>query len=125
MWRERWPRVCYGKYHMLCPFFELSSDLLRKRGELGFIVSNGFAKREFGKPLVEDFFPTVDLKKIVDCSGLSFPGHGTPTCLVFGANQRPTQGSTIRNITILPGGGSLRTMPEDSHWALNEKIRRR
>ena len=50
-------------------------------------MSNAFAKREFGKPFVEQFFPTVNLQKIVDCSGLMFPGHGTPTCIIFG--QRP------------------------------------
>ncbi|MCI0348964.1 MAG: hypothetical protein L0Z53_06020 [Acidobacteriales bacterium] len=114
LWRERWPRVCHGKYHMLCPFFELSFGLLKPQGELGFIVSNGFAKREFGKPLVEDFFPNIDIQKIVDCSGLMFPGHGTPTCLIFGASRNPAPGSTIRNIVILPGGGDLHTPPEES-----------
>lgn len=114
LWRERWPRVCHGKYHMLCPFFELSFGLLKPDGELGFIVSNGFAKREFGRPLVEDFFPELDIQKVVDCSGLLFPGHGTPTCLVFGAQRGPAPGSTIRNIVILPGGGDLRTPPEES-----------
>src|SRR5207245_9426049 len=66
-----------------CPFFEMIFGLLRPNGQLGFIVSNAFAKREFVKPLVEDFFPTVDFQKIVDCSGLMFPVHGTPTCIVL------------------------------------------
>ena len=114
LWRERWPLVCYRKYHILCPFFELSFELLKQNGQLGFIVSNGFAKREFGQPLVEKFFPKVDIQKVVDCSGLMFPGHGTPTCLVFGAQQPPSPASTIRNIVILPGGGDLRTPPEES-----------
>jgi hypothetical protein len=77
-------------------------------------VSNAFAKREFGKPLVEHFFPTVDLQKIVDCSGLLFPGHGTPTCIVFGQNRKPDRKSAVRITATLPGGGDLRTPPEES-----------
>lgn len=114
LYRERWKRVCSGKYHLVCPFFELSFGLLRLSGQLGFIVSNAFAKREFGQPLIEGFFPTVDLQKIVDCSGLLFPGHGTPTCIVFGRNHKPEPISTIRIAATLPGGGDLRTPPEES-----------
>ena len=88
LWRGRWPLVCHGKYHLLCPFFELGFNLLRTDGELGFIVSNAFAKRDFGKPLIEKLFPAIDLQKVVDCSGLAFPGHGTPTCLVFAGKDR-------------------------------------
>jgi type I restriction-modification system DNA methylase subunit len=114
LYRERWKRVCSGKYLLVCPFFDLSFGLLRPGGQLGFIVSNAFAKREFGQPLIEDFFPTVDLQKIVDCSGLTFPGHGTPTCIVFGQNQKPAENTAIRITATLPGGGDLRTPPEES-----------
>jgi len=122
LWRQRWPRVCYQTYHLLCPFFELSFGLLKADGELGFIVSNAFAKREFGKPLVEDLLANLDIQKIVDCSGLLFPGHGTPTCLLFGSNRAPLALSTIRDVVILPGGGDLRTPPEDSElWRAIEE----
>jgi len=118
LWRERWPRVCRRTYQLLCPFFDLGFGLLSPGGELGFIVSNAFAKRDFGAPLVETFFPTVELQKVVDCSGLLFPGHGTPTCIVFGANSPPRPTSSIRVAAILPGGGDLRTPPEESPlWA--------
>ena len=114
LYRERWKRVCSGKYLLVCPFFDLSFGLLRPGGQLGFIVSNAFAKREFGKPLIESFFPTVDLQKILDCSGLMFPGHGTPTCVVFGRNQKAAEDSCIRIAATLPGGGDLQTAPEES-----------
>src|ERR1035438_4383022 len=84
LYRERWKHVCHKNYLLVCPFFDLSFGLLRPDGQLGFIVSNAFAQRDLGQPLVEDFFPTVELQKVVDCSGLMFPGHGTPTCIVFG-----------------------------------------
>ena len=114
LWRQRWPRVCYKNYQLVCPFFELNFGSLKQSGQLGFIVSNAFAKREFGKPLVEKFFPTVCLQKIIDCSGLMFPGHGTPTCLVFGRAALASPGSPIRVAGIPPGGGDLRTSPEES-----------
>ena len=102
------------KFQLVSPFFDLSFGLLRSGGQFGFIVSNAFAKREFGQPLVEDFFPTVDLQKVVDCSGLMFPGHGTPTCIVFGAQRKPDEKNPIRVAALPPGGGDLRTPPEDS-----------
>jgi Eco57I restriction-modification methylase len=115
LYRERWKRVCSGKYQLVCPFFDLSfSVLLRPSGQLGFIVSNAFAKREFGKPLVEDFFSRIDLRNVIDCSGLMFPGHGTPTCIVIGRNQKSNPKTHIRVAATLPGGGDLRTPPEDS-----------
>ncbi len=114
LYRARWARVCHGKFLLICPFFDLSFGHLRPDGQLGFIVSNAFAKREFGQPLVEDFFPTVDLQKVMDCSGLLFPGHGTPTCIVFGAQRKPVQKTLIRVAATLPGGGDLRTPPEES-----------
>lgn len=120
LYRERWPIVCYREYEMVAPFFQLGFQLLKRDGQLGFIVSNGFTMRDFGKPLVEKFFPTVHLQNIVDCDGLSFPGHGTPTCIVIG--RQPTSSETsdlIRAHKViiaarLPGGGDLRTIPEES-----------
>lgn len=114
LWQERWPRVCHKNYLLLCPFFELSFSLLKANGQLGFIVSNAFAKRELGQPLIENFLATLEIQKVVDCSGLLFPGHGTPTCLVFGKNQIPNPRLPVRVVGILPGGGDLRTPPEDS-----------
>ena len=114
LWRGRWPLVSVGTYQLVCPFFELGFVLLGRTGELGYIVSNAFAKREFGQSLVERFLAEKDLQKVVDCSGLQFPGHGTPTCLIFGCNQPAISGTTIRSIVTLPGGGDLRTPPEDS-----------
>jgi len=114
LWRQRWPRVCEGLYHMLCPFTELGFELLKVGGELGFIVSNAFAKRDFGRPFVEDFLTTMNIQKIVDCSGLLFPGHGTPTCLLFGSNQKLASCYAVRVVATMPGGGDLRTAPEES-----------
>ncbi len=114
LYREHWKRVCSQNYQMVSPFFDLGFGLLKPNGQLGFIVSNAFGKREFGQPLVEKLFPTITLKKVVDCSGLIFPGHGTPTCIVFGRNEKPMLKSSVSVSAILPGGGDLRTPPEES-----------
>jgi hypothetical protein len=45
---------------MVAPFFECSFGLLAPHGQLGFIVANAFAKREFGGPLVESFLALPD-----------------------------------------------------------------
>lgn len=122
LYRERWRETAFLKFQLVAPFFQRSFGLLATGGHLGFIVANAFAKREFGKPLVENFFPTVDLQKVVDCSGLMFPGHGTPTCIVFGCNRKPSPDSKIRVVATLSGGGDLKTVPENSPlWATIEK----
>jgi Eco57I restriction-modification methylase len=116
---ERWETAIKG-FHLLVPFFERAFQILRPDAHLGFIVSNAFAKREFGKKLVEQFLRQQRLEEVVDCSGLMFPGHGTPTCIVFarGANPHPAalapppEPRTIRVSATLKG--DLRTPPEDS-----------
>ena len=37
-------------------------------GYVGMITANSFMKREFGKKLIEEFFPTVDLTHVIDTS---------------------------------------------------------
>jgi len=135
---ERWTTAVKG-FHLLVPFFERAFEILRPNGRLGFIVSNAFAKREFGKKLVEEFLPQYKLEEVVDCSGLMFPGHGTPTCIVFaratkagvgeglhgpaaGAQKAPLptpehrEGAPLKNIIRVTATmkGDLRTPPEDS-----------
>jgi hypothetical protein len=108
---ERWATAIKG-FHLLVPFFERAFALLRLDGQLGFIVSNAFAKREFGKKLVEEFLPQFTLDEVVDCSGLMFPGHGTPTCIVFGRAVKPSEDGAVKVTATLKG--DLRTPPEDS-----------
>lgn len=114
LWRERWQPYCYKEWHMLVPFFPLATGLLRGDGQLGYIVSNAFGTRAFGRPFVEQFFLTVNIQKVVDCSGFMFPGHGTPTCLVFLGATRPSDRGPVRVTAIKPGGGALKLVPEDS-----------
>jgi hypothetical protein len=53
------------------------------------ITTNSFMKREFGKKLIEEFFPHIDLTHVIDTSGAYIPGHGTPTVILFGRHCKP------------------------------------
>ena len=37
------------------------------------ITANSFMKREFGKKLIEEFFPKIDLTHVIDTSGHTSP----------------------------------------------------
>jgi len=95
-YRERYDS-CHRQYSLGVPFTELFFNLAeganpsagRPAGFVGLITANSFMKREFGKKLIEQFLPKWDLTHVVDTSGASIPGHGTPTVILFGRNQPP------------------------------------
>ncbi len=97
---------CHMKYGLGVPFTERFFDLALdgRRGQaagfVGLIVANSFMKREFGKKLIEDVLPKLDLTHVVDCSGAYIPGHGTPTVILYGRNRAPVAGvvRTVRGI---------------------------
>lgn len=99
---------CHMKYGLGAPFTERFFDLAqqgaqdRPAGYVGLIVANSFMKREFGKKLIEEVLPGLDLTHIVDCSGAYIPGHGTPTAILFGRNRKPVA-STIRTVRGVRG----------------------
>ena len=78
-------------------------------GYVGMITANSFMKREFGKKLIEEFFPTVDLTHVIDTSGAYIPGHGTPTVILFGRNRQPV-GDEVRAVLGIRGEPST---PDD------------
>lgn len=91
--------TCYRQYSLAVPFTQRFWDLAIQQGEangrcgyVGMITSNSFMKREFGKKLIEDFFPKLDLTHIIDTSGMgpTLAGHGTPTVILFGRHRKPT-----------------------------------
>ena len=60
------------------------------------ITANSFMKREFGKKLIEEFFPRVDLTHVIHTSGAYIPGHGTPTVILFGRDRPPVGQKCVR-----------------------------
>ena len=83
-------------------FFELATQATATAsgaGYVGQITANSFMKREFGKKLIEEFFPTWwTLPHVIDTSGAYIPGHGTPTVILFGRNAVPAGGHAVRAV---------------------------
>jgi len=89
-YRTFWPDSCYGAYGLSAPFVERFVRLGVRGGFSGQITANSFMKRQFGKPLVEQVLPRLDLVRVVDTSGAYIPGHGTPTLILFIRNRLPS-----------------------------------
>jgi hypothetical protein len=100
--------TCHMKYALSVPFIErfwqlaLPGSSAQPAGFVGMINSNSFMKREFGKKVVEEFFPRVDLTHVIDTSGAYIPGHGTPTVILFGRNRAPV-GESVRAVMGIRG----------------------
>src|SRR5690606_36322373 len=96
---------CHGRYALSAPFTERFWDLAKRSddnpsraGYVGLINANSFMKREFGKKLVEGFFPKHDLTHVVDMAVVrGIPDHGTPTLIMFGRG-RPPLAETVRAV---------------------------
>jgi hypothetical protein len=81
---------CYRQYSLAVPFMERFFNLaMNPDGYVGMITSNSFMKREFGKRLVEKYFPKWDVTHVIDTAGAYIPGHGTPTVILFARNRLP------------------------------------
>ena len=87
---------CFRKFSLGAPFSErLFTLALRGEGDevagfVGQITANSFMKREFGKRIVENFFPDWDVTTLIDTSGAHLPGHNTPTVIVLARNRKPS-----------------------------------
>ena len=101
--------TCHQKYSLGVPFtqrfWELSIQSCESNGGSGYvglITTNSFMKREFGKKLIEDFLPKIDLTHVIDTSGAYIPGHGTPTVILFGRPHTPIA-DTVRAVQGIKG----------------------
>ncbi len=83
------------QFSLSAPFCERFFQLARARGCVGQITANSFMKREFGKKLIEEYLPTINLELIVNSSGAYLPGHGTPTVLLFGTTEVPSERNVL------------------------------
>ncbi|WP_406394509.1 BREX-2 system adenine-specific DNA-methyltransferase PglX [Streptomyces sp. NBC_00887] len=114
--------ACYRQYALSVPFAQRIFELAvragggeRTGGFTGQITANSFMKREFGKKLIEEFFPKVDLTHVIDTSGAFIPGHGTPTVILAGRNQNQLQADKVRAVLGVRGEPS---QPEDASRGL-------
>jgi hypothetical protein len=113
--RERYREMyvsAAGKYSLAAPFAERFFQLARGRGgRVGMITANSFMKREFGKKLIEEYLPTVNLDLIVNTSGAYIPGHGTPTVLLFGTSGGRAGQADVLAVLAKRGEPTRRTIP--------------
>ena len=114
-YRSRYP-TCHHKYSLAVPFTERFFDLAIygydavPAGYVGMITANSFMKREFGKKLIEEFLPRIDLTHVIDTSGAYIPGHGTPTVILFGRHRTPV-GHEVRAVLGIRGEPSTPDNP--------------
>jgi hypothetical protein len=115
LYRERY-ESCFRKYALVAPFCERFWALCRYQdqsqrcGFVGLIVSNSFMKREFGKKLVEGFFPKIDLTHVIDSSGATIPGHQKDTVIMFGRARQPVAG-VVRAVLGIKGDPGIQSDP--------------
>ncbi len=110
LYRTRYA-TCHMKYSLGVPFTERFFELAlpSPAGFVGMITTNSFMKREFGRKLIEEFLPRVDLTHVIDTSGAYIPGHGTPTVILFGRDRAPV-GDAVRTVMGIKGEPST---PDD------------
>jgi hypothetical protein len=146
-YRERYS-ACAGTYALSVPFAQRMFQLAIRRdsterdaGFVGQITANSFMKREFGKKLIEQFLPNVDLSHVIDTSGAYIPGHGTPTVILVGRNRFGLKDDPIRAVLGIRGEPSQPEIPSkglvwsaivtqidepgiDSEWVSVEDVKR-
>ncbi len=121
VYREIYP-TAYMKYSLGVPFTERFWDLAKpagsdgRAGHIGLITANSFMKRQFGKRIIERWFPRRDLTHVVDTSGAYIPGHGTPTVVLFGRNAAPASDQTRLVLGIRGEPGAPKVPGEGLVW---------
>ncbi len=115
LYRDRY-QSCHMKYSLGVPFterfFQLAlSEPSQRAGYIGLITTNSFMKREFGKKLIEDYLPRLDLTHVIDTSGAYIPGHGTPTVILCARHRQAVLG-TVRAVLGVRGEPFTPTNPE-------------
>jgi hypothetical protein len=112
-YRDRYS-TCSGTYALSVPFaqrlFQLAIRDDKRSGFVGQITANSFMKREFGKKLIEEFFPSVCLTHVIDTSGAYIPSHGTPTLILIGRNVHGRKAVPVRAVLGVRGEPS---QPDD------------
>lgn len=106
--------TCHGKFILAVPFTERFFQLAAVPGGgfIGMITANSFMKRDFGKKLIPDFFPTVDLSHVLDVAGAYIPGHGTPPVILFG-RARPPSTDKVRAVLGIRGEPGIPERPAE------------
>ncbi|MGK3964064.1 BREX-2 system adenine-specific DNA-methyltransferase PglX [Sorangium sp. So ce118] len=101
-------KAAAGKYALSAPFAERIFQLGNDGAFTGQITANSFMKREFGKALIAEVLPNIDLIEVVDTSGAYIPDHDTATAILFGRARRPV----ASQVRVTMGSRGEPTTPE-------------
>lgn len=107
-YRQLYPRSASKVFSMDAPFIEMCFGLAAHGGFVGVFAGTSFARRLFGKRLVEDFLRRVDITEIIDTSMAYIPGRAIPTLLLVGRNRQPR----METVKVVTGKGTP-SMPGD------------
>jgi len=120
-------KSAYRLYSLASPFTERAFQLATPEeqgggGFVGYITSNNFMKRSFGKALIEKVMAGRQLTGVVDTSGAFIPGHGTPTVILFARNARPSRQDGVRAVLGKRGEPCNPPIPAEGRvWASIER----
>lgn len=104
--------ACSGNYALSVPFMQRLFRLAVRTdgssgghgsGVVGQITANSFMKRDFGRRLIEEYLPHVQLTAVIDSAGAFIPGHGTPTVILVGRNHYRRETSLVRTVQGIKG----------------------
>ncbi|MET9863967.1 BREX-2 system adenine-specific DNA-methyltransferase PglX [Streptomyces smyrnaeus] len=85
--------------------FQLAARKAERKsaGRVGIYTSSSFTKRNFGKKLIEEFFPRVGLTHVIDTSGVFVPSHRIPTLILVGRNDPTMRELPVRSVLGVHG----------------------
>jgi hypothetical protein len=98
-YHELWPNSACGRYSLSAPMAERFMLLPIDGGRSGFITSNNFCKRDFGRGLITKVFTRIRLDAVIDTSGTYLPGHGTPTVILFATKALPRRDNAVHVVS--------------------------
>ncbi len=107
--------TCHRQYSLGVPFTERFWQLARvdadpdRAGFIGLITADTFMKREFGKKLIETWFPSRDLTHLIDTRFAEIPGHNQ-TVILFGRNRAP-KSTSVRAVLGIRGEAARPGVP--------------
>jgi len=94
--KENYEDIYAGKADILYFFVGLGTDLIRNKGNLGYIVSRYFTEAYYAKGFRESIGENTDIHEIVDFGNNQvFPGVDTLTVVLELSKRRPVEDTTI------------------------------
>lgn len=109
-------KTAHGKFDIYVPFLERGINWLNSEGLIGYICSNQFLSREYGKELKKFILAETEIKQIIDFrdSGVFKDATNYPCIIVFQRNRESRKVSTFKFVRVrAPREGILSDIEEN------------